>query len=325
VEIRGPGVARELLTPAASESRVWFNPDLRSRNYFVPGVAANILLMVTLMLTSQAIIREKEIGTMEQLMVTPMRPIELMLGKTLPFAMVGMVNLLVIAGRRAADFPRSLSRQFFPAAVLRRAVPDDQPGRGTVSFDHLAHPAAGQHGIVLLHHAGLHVERLHVPHPQHAGGGAISGLFEPAALFHGDRARHLSEGRGRNRVMAANALLTVFGATVLTVQRRASTRLMGRGDFIGAGFLLAGPQDLVRHVRVGPAGRHAIDLHVVAADFLGHALDKAGDRCLGGGIDREIGPGMAGPAADDDDDLAGALLHQREAARRAPSSPLREG
>jgi ABC-2 type transport system permease protein len=50
------------------------------------------------MLTSQAIIREKEIGTMEQLMVTPMRPIELMLGKTLPFAVVGLVNLLVICG-----------------------------------------------------------------------------------------------------------------------------------------------------------------------------------------------------------------------------------
>ena len=98
VDIRGPGAAHTILTPATPESRVWFNPDLHSRNYFVPGVAANILLMVTLMLTSQAIIREKEIGTMEQLMVTPMRPIELMLGKTLPFAVVGMVNLLVITG-----------------------------------------------------------------------------------------------------------------------------------------------------------------------------------------------------------------------------------
>ena len=63
MEIRGPGVARNVLTPAAPESRVWFNPDLHSRNYFVPGVAANILPMVTLMLTAQAIIREKENGT----------------------------------------------------------------------------------------------------------------------------------------------------------------------------------------------------------------------------------------------------------------------
>jgi ABC-2 type transport system permease protein len=79
-------------------TRAWFNADLYSRNYFVPGVAANILLMITLMLTAQAIIREKEIGTLEQLMVTPMRPIELMLGKTLPFAVVGMVQMLIITG-----------------------------------------------------------------------------------------------------------------------------------------------------------------------------------------------------------------------------------
>jgi ABC-2 type transport system permease protein len=84
------------MAPVTSENRVWFNPDLRSRNYFVPGVAANILLMVTLMLTAQAIIREKEIGTMEQLLVTPMRPIELMLGKTLPFALVGILNTVIV-------------------------------------------------------------------------------------------------------------------------------------------------------------------------------------------------------------------------------------
>jgi ABC-2 type transport system permease protein len=113
VEIRGPGVARNVLTPAKPESRVWFNPDLRSRNYFVPGVAANILFMVTLMLTSQAIIREKEIGTMEQLMVTPMRPIELMLGKTLPFALVGLVNLLVIVGGALLIFHVPFRGNFF--------------------------------------------------------------------------------------------------------------------------------------------------------------------------------------------------------------------
>jgi ABC-2 type transport system permease protein len=82
--------------PALPSTRLWFNPDLRSRNYFVPGVAVNILFMVTLMLTAQAIIREKEIGTMEQLMVTPMKPIELMLGKTIPFAIIGLVDLVVV-------------------------------------------------------------------------------------------------------------------------------------------------------------------------------------------------------------------------------------
>jgi ABC-2 type transport system permease protein len=80
----------------ASRARVWFNPDLYSRNYFVPGVIANIIMLVTVMLTAMAIVREKEIGTMEQLMVTPIRPIELMLGKSLPFAVVGLVQVAAI-------------------------------------------------------------------------------------------------------------------------------------------------------------------------------------------------------------------------------------
>jgi ABC-2 type transport system permease protein len=97
LEVRSPGAPQAIMAQAAAPStRVWFNPDLRSRNYFVPGVAVNILFMVTLMLTAQAIIREKEIGTMEQLMVTPMRPIELMLGKTIPFALIGLMDLVVV-------------------------------------------------------------------------------------------------------------------------------------------------------------------------------------------------------------------------------------
>jgi ABC-2 type transport system permease protein len=98
LSVRSPGSAPTNMTlaQAVPGTRVWFNPDLRSRNYFVPGVAVNILFMVTLTLTAQAIIREKEIGTMEQLMVTPMRPIELMLGKTLPFALVGLVDLVMV-------------------------------------------------------------------------------------------------------------------------------------------------------------------------------------------------------------------------------------
>jgi ABC-2 type transport system permease protein len=94
---RGPTAAVNLSVPdLGARTRVWFNPDLRSRNYFVPGVIANIIMTVTLMLTALAIVREKEIGTMEQLMVTPMRPIELMIGKTLPFAIVGLLDVVLV-------------------------------------------------------------------------------------------------------------------------------------------------------------------------------------------------------------------------------------
>jgi ABC-2 type transport system permease protein len=95
---RSPNSPVALTFPSVkADTRVWFNPDLRSRNYFVPGVVANIIMIVTLMLTALAIVREKEIGTMEQLMVTPIRPIELMLGKTLPFAVVGLLDVVLVS------------------------------------------------------------------------------------------------------------------------------------------------------------------------------------------------------------------------------------
>lgn len=93
---RGGGVARLAAPGIDLQQRVWFNPELKSRNYFIPGVLVNILSMITLMLTSMAIVREKEIGTMEQLMVTPIRAGELMIGKTLPFALVSLFDLVLI-------------------------------------------------------------------------------------------------------------------------------------------------------------------------------------------------------------------------------------
>jgi ABC-2 type transport system permease protein len=79
-----------------ARNRVWFNPNLKSRVYFVPGVIVNIIALVTIMLTAMSIVREKEIGTMEQLMVTPIRPFELMLGKLLPFAIVGIIEVVIV-------------------------------------------------------------------------------------------------------------------------------------------------------------------------------------------------------------------------------------
>jgi len=90
------GPAGAPLPRLSAQPRVWFNPDLRSRVYFVPGVVVNIIALVTIMLTSMSIVREREIGTMEQLMVTPIRPIELILGKLLPFAAVGIFEVVLV-------------------------------------------------------------------------------------------------------------------------------------------------------------------------------------------------------------------------------------
>lgn len=80
------------------ESRIWFNPELRSQDYFVPGVVVNIIGLITVMLTAMAVVREKEIGTLEQLMVTPIRSSELILGKTLPFAVIGLLEVVFVTG-----------------------------------------------------------------------------------------------------------------------------------------------------------------------------------------------------------------------------------
>jgi drug efflux transport system permease protein len=96
--IEAGGPIHPAVPQVTSRSRVWFNPDLRSRNFFIPGIIVNIITIATLSLTATAIVREKEIGTMEQLMVTPIRPIELILGKTLPFMLVGFWDMLLAMG-----------------------------------------------------------------------------------------------------------------------------------------------------------------------------------------------------------------------------------
>jgi ABC-2 type transport system permease protein len=76
--------------------RAWFNENLESRNYFVPGIMAVLVMLLSLMLTSMAVVREKEVGTIEQIMVTPIRPVEFILGKCAPFIVIGFANVLLV-------------------------------------------------------------------------------------------------------------------------------------------------------------------------------------------------------------------------------------
>lgn len=76
--------------------RAWFNGNLISRNYYLPGVIATIVTMMSLLLTAMAIVKEKEIGTMEQLTVSPLKPIELIIGKLLPFAVIALIQITLV-------------------------------------------------------------------------------------------------------------------------------------------------------------------------------------------------------------------------------------
>ncbi len=79
------------------QHRIWFNPNFESRLFYIPGVIASIAFLIPIILTAQAVVREREIGTLEQIMVTPIRSWELMLGKTLPFALMGLLDVIMIA------------------------------------------------------------------------------------------------------------------------------------------------------------------------------------------------------------------------------------
>ena len=78
--------------PLELRPKILYNPDLLSRYFMVPGVLALIILIMTMMLSSMAIVRETEIGTMEQLLVTPMTPSAVIVGKLVPYALVGVVE-----------------------------------------------------------------------------------------------------------------------------------------------------------------------------------------------------------------------------------------
>jgi ABC-2 type transport system permease protein len=88
-----PGAAEGGIEPRV---RIWFNPQLLSKDFMVPGVLALLLLVMTGVLSSMGIVREKELGTLEQLNVTPLKRWELVVGKLLPYGLVGLVDVFLV-------------------------------------------------------------------------------------------------------------------------------------------------------------------------------------------------------------------------------------
>ena len=106
-------LARERLIDAGQEVpsraidariRVWFNPQLESRDFMIPGIVALLLLVITTNLSSMAVVREKELGTLEQLNVTPVTRWQLILGKLLPYGIIGILDVILVTTVAVAWF-----------------------------------------------------------------------------------------------------------------------------------------------------------------------------------------------------------------------------
>jgi ABC-2 type transport system permease protein len=95
---------RKIEAGIREEPRIWFNPSLRAINYMVPGIVCVLLMEMMVPLTAFSLVRERERGTIEQLMVTPLRAGELLIGKTLPYVFIGLMDALIILTAGAVWF-----------------------------------------------------------------------------------------------------------------------------------------------------------------------------------------------------------------------------
>lgn len=96
-----------------SEIRVWYNPDLKTRVFMIPSIMGLILLITTIILMSMAIVKEREIGTLEQLIVTPIKPYQLILGKLIPFVILGFIDILLVQTIMVFWFGIAIRGSFF--------------------------------------------------------------------------------------------------------------------------------------------------------------------------------------------------------------------
>jgi ABC-2 type transport system permease protein len=90
------GFKTSLVSSIEPEARVWYNPNLTTRNYFLPSIVGLVLIIITTNITSLAIVKEREIGTLEQLIVTPIKPYQMILGKLIPFSIIGFVAVTLV-------------------------------------------------------------------------------------------------------------------------------------------------------------------------------------------------------------------------------------
>ncbi len=90
------GIKTSIAGSLVPETRVWYNPELKTRVFMVPSIMGMILMVITMILMSMAIVKEREIGTLEQLVVTPITPAQLIIGKLIPFTILGFIDVLLV-------------------------------------------------------------------------------------------------------------------------------------------------------------------------------------------------------------------------------------
>ena len=172
--------------------RPWYNPDFNGRWFFVPGVIATITLVMVVNLTAFAVVREREVGTLEQIMVSPIRPAEFILGKTVPFFVVGMglAGLVTIVGIVWFQIPFVGNPLVFLLGTTHLYA--EPAGARPADLHGLLDPAAGLRHQFLRGQSAVHPVGFQLSDFQHAGIHAVAHLRQSAALLSHRYPRHVS-------------------------------------------------------------------------------------------------------------------------------------
>jgi ABC-2 type transport system permease protein len=109
---------QQITLPIDFQPRVWYNPELKSAKFLVPGLIAFILMVTTVVSTALSVVRERELGTMEQIMVSPIKPIELILGKTIPYIIISLIATAVILFLGYVLFDVSIKGSIFLLSMM---------------------------------------------------------------------------------------------------------------------------------------------------------------------------------------------------------------
>ena len=210
------------MQPLEIRVRPWYNPDLKSSTFIVPGIIGVLLAMMLILITSMAIVRERERGTLEQLVVTPISKTSLMLGKIVPFIVVGYVQMTVILvlGKVLFDIPIRGSLPLLYVLTLAYIVANLALGHARVDGDEDA--GAGDAAQLLPDHAEHPALGLHVPARRDAGAGAVDRRGAAADVLPRDSARRAAQGRSGSRELWRETLaLCAFavGLILLSVRR----------------------------------------------------------------------------------------------------------
>ena len=104
--------------PIEVKSRVWYNPELKSVNFIVPGVIAVIMMIVGAILTALSIVKEKERGTIEQILVSPIRPLEMMIGKIIHYVIIAFIDLVIVVVAGYVIFAVPIKGSLFQLAIF---------------------------------------------------------------------------------------------------------------------------------------------------------------------------------------------------------------